>query len=219
MQFGEQWAELNPEWEVWEWSLETVWEIMWRCADVLADIEARGAAETPTGFSVEAAVQMADVLGYEIVWKHGGVYVNVDIEPLRSMDYFLERHSIGNLPYAGREDTTTDRVVNAVIGASQAEHPFWNLILGVLPARYFGNPEADMVSTTGPALLTDCLRGWPREAFKVVERRVWNPVHWSEVPEGGDASAYVQAVRDDMDVCGVHHWGHRRSGRTNYVTQ
>lgn len=210
--YGQRWALLNPYWMVIDWTEKDISRIQWRNQAVIDDIRKRG------GNSVEAAVQIADVLGYEIVHMFGGLYVNVDIEPIRDIEYMRSHFEISPAAaYAGREDTTTSRIVNAVLGGP-AGHPFWNYVINQLGPRYQQHPGADMVATTGPALLTDCVYGWQDEfaPFKILTQRAFNSVHWKEIPYGEDASG---RWTDDPDIIGIHHWGHRRDGRSNTVGQ
>lgn len=214
VQFGREWQELNPDWEVVDWSLEMVEAKRWRNQSVIDDIRRRG------GNSIEAAVQIADVIGYELIWEFGGLYINVDIEPLKSMKYFIEYYKPGNTAYAGREDWNTDRIVNSVMGGP-SKHPFWNFVIQSLPARYWMNPEAEMVLTTGPALLTECAHYWQRGKdrdhefdFTEIARAAFNAVHWSQIPPGQNADGrFVESE----EMIGVHHWGHRLTGRSNLV--
>lgn len=209
--FGQDWAELNPGWEVWEWTNIDVETTVWNNEVVLEDIRERG------GDSVEAAVQMADVLGYEIIYEYGGLYVNVDIEPLKPMSYFYSYYKPRNTAYAGREDWNTDRIVNSVLGGPR-RHPFWGHVLDQLPYRYWENPEAEMVTTTGPVLLTDCAKEWrtqnPEDGFTEIARAAFNAVHWSQIPLGEDAAGrWIESE----EMIGIHHWGHRKQQRTNLV--
>lgn len=203
--FGEKWKLLNPDWVVIEWDQHSIDLERLRNKDVALDIYNRG------GQTVEAAVQLADVIGYELIWEYGGIYVNTDIEPVRSMEYLYKHYGVGDNAYAAREDRY--RIVNAVLGGPP-KHEFWNSIIDKLPDRYFKDPTAEMVETTGPALLTDTVYSWGREGFSVLPIDSFNSVHWSDIPAGSDA---VGRWSDSPNIIGVHHWNHRKTGRSNLV--
>jgi hypothetical protein len=107
--------------------------------------------------------------------------------------------------------------VNAVLGGPK-HHEFWKFVIDELPKRYFANPEAEMVMTTGPALLTDCAIEWQRYMkrtdFVVLPTESFNSVHWSKISTGSDAT---ELWKDQEGIVGIHHWGHKRSGRGNIV--
>jgi hypothetical protein len=83
-------------------------------------------------------------------------------------------------------------------------------------AAYWENPTAEMVHTTGPQMLTPALKSWAiragHNAVTVLPAWTYNPHHWSTIERGTDATG-----RDHGQAYGVHHWGHRKSGRSNRV--
>lgn len=152
--------------------------------------------------------------GYQVIYQHGGVYVNVDIEPVRSMGYLLEHYRVGHRAYAPYEDEGS-LVVNAVLGGPEG-HPFWERINEILPQRYWDMPGAEMNQVTGPHLLTELASSWNRnrsgdDEFVALAQESFNQVHWSQIPLGEDATGLGQ---DSPGVIGTHHWGHKKAGRT-----
>ena len=95
--YGESWQELNPGWEVRLWTE--------------ADAPVPAAAERARHLA-----ERADLVRYEILRRHGGVYVDTDVECLRSLDPLLEDVRV----FAGYE--IPGRLCNAVMGGI-AEHP------------------------------------------------------------------------------------------------
>lgn len=219
-EFGKMWQILNPDWKVADWDFAETLRYDWQNWDVLDSIKRRGTKDGK--ISVECAVQLADVLGYELIYRFGGVYVNVDIEPIRPLSHMFDHYALQyNDAYAALEDG--GRVVNAVLGASVPEHPFWKCVIEKLPAYYWADPTAEMVSTTGPVLLTDCVRDWNQnelgDKFVILPQESFNPVHWSQIPAGGDAEVGKKIFGHKEGVIGVHHWAHRKTGRSNTVSQ
>ncbi len=171
--------------------------------DVIDDIVKRDGGRN----GIEMAVQIADIVGYLCVWGYGGTYMNCDIEPVR-------RFIPPTQAWASYENEEDWRIVNAAIGAPAANDPFWAGLLEALPARYFANPTAEMVETTGPALLTDYARAHP-DLITVLPKNTFSYVHWREVALGEGAVFEPEELPEE--VVGIHHWGHKRDGRTNTV--
>lgn len=219
--FGEKWKSLNPDWKIYEWDYDSVLEeaviCAWTNQNVIDDIRSRSDGGSGQ-LTVEAAVQIADVLGYEIVHRYGGIYVNTDIEPLRPLSYLYDFHEPRNNAFACNEDYYTDRVVNAVLGGPVG-HPFWAHVIEMLSKYYWHNPLAEMVATTGPQLLTDCANRWQGKqnkgaGFQILAARAFNEVHWDQIAVGENADGKWGLLEG---MVGVHHWGHKLDGRTNLV--
>lgn len=200
--FEYEWGRLNPGWRVvtlGEDDFEPFENL-----DVLADLKRRDGGKN----GIELFVQTADVLGYEIVHRYGGVYANCDLQPLRPFpEDILDR------PFASLENDIGD-VVNAIFGAPEPRAPVWGKCIRELNRRYWENPTGEMNQTTGPAVVTAIARQRP-DLLRIFPQSTFNSVHWSEIPRGADASELLHLVPED--AIAVHHWGHRRDGRTNYV--
>lgn len=202
-EYGEQWLELNPGWKLYDWTEGTaLLTVTGRLAEVIGDLYRRDGG----AYGIEMYVQMADVLGYHLVHQYGGVYVNCDIQPLRPLE-----DSLPDSAWASYENDIGD-VVNAAIGAPDAGDEFWSSLLDALPDRYFANPTAEMVKTTGPGLLTDHYRA-NRNLLHVFPVETFNSVHWGNIAPGGDASGFTYPDT----ALGVHHWGHKKDHRSNHV--
>jgi len=202
VRFGERWEELNPGWVVIDHGEEVI-QLWPDLADVFNHLYERDAGRD----SIELHVQVADVVGYALLREFGGVYVNCDMEPVRSFGARLP-----DAPWASYENEEDWRIVNAAIGAPQAGEAFWGGLLAALPGRYFANPYDEMVMTTGPGFLTDFAHQYPGQLY-VFPKHVFNSVHWSQVPAGGDASEFALPG----EAIAVHHWGHKKDGRTNLI--
>jgi inositol phosphorylceramide mannosyltransferase catalytic subunit len=91
--------------------------------------------------------QKADIARYEILYRFGGLYVDIDFECLRSFDIF--NHCCDyytGVAYAGRLCT-----FNGLIGAA-AGHPIVKGCIDTLDitTHYEGSPEHNILFTTGP---------------------------------------------------------------------
>lgn len=210
-EYGEKWKFLNPEWDVKDWTATEVFEGTWKNSSIIDDIISRCSK-----FTAEAATQIADVVSYELIERFGGIYVNVDIEPIRSIEYMYEYYGLNeDQAFAGYEDHTTGRIVNSVLG-SPKNHPVWFVVIGTVRRYYWDNPLAEMVSSTGPVPLTDIFNYWKTHPkCRVLPTNAFNKVHWSQIPLGTNGNDVVW--EDDPGVIGIHKWDHRRTGRSNLV--
>lgn len=207
--YGWRWQELNPDWSVNDWSEEAIRSEHWTNQAVIDHLYQRDDGRN----SIELAAQVADVVGYEILWRYGGVYVNVDIEPVRSITDMEEMYGTEGKAWVAREDA--DFVVNAAMGAPASGHPFYRTVIDCLGPRYMARPHDEMNQTTGPRLLTGVYRSWTDHDASVVALPTvaFNPFHWSSIEQGGTAEGRELPEA----TIGVHHWGHRHDGRTNRI--
>jgi len=224
--YGHEWARLNPSWRVIDWlgagvAIEHVegdlppnYGAMLFDPSVLTNLKvwdelAQGAvAPVPMDAGVAIATQRADVAGYEIVHRHGGLYVNCDMQPLHPVSALMIPMGAAMV---AREDNRF--LSNAVMYATGPDHPFWRFVVRELPGRFFANRHKPMNFSTGPYLLTDCFNEWMTLAQEgapvfVPSIQMFNYALYGQVPLGGDASAYVEQARK-WGAVAIHHWGHR----------
>ena len=105
--------------------------------------------------------------------------------------------------------------LGAILAAVRRIH----LRMDVLTANLSGpkakwRAVAEMVLTTGPQLLTDSIRALSNECIVILPTRSFNCVHWSQIAHGEQADGLWKPADG---VVGVHHWGHRKTGRSNVV--
>lgn len=201
--FGWQWQDLNPDWQVVTWDERCLVDFP-ELESVFSDLYRRDDGKR----GIELYVQIADVIGYALIERWGGVYVNCDMQPIRPLPELPMK------AWASYENETEWDVVNAAFGAPGPGDPFWQRLLARLPEKYFASPSAEMVLTTGPALLTEQARIHP-ELIHVFPVPTFNPVHWNSIEFGSDASAFYDQLPEE--TIALHHWGHRKDGRTNFV--
>lgn len=212
-QYGAMWQHENRgDWIVKDWTEEElVIDRDWVCQPVIDHLYDRDAGRK----TIELYVQLADVWGYEVLHRYGGVYLNADIQPIRPLSDLRNLYSVGDGPWVAREDSAF--VVNCAMGVEEARHPFFRRVLADLTPRYFERPYDEMNQTTGPRLLTDVYNAWLRDGkatpVTALPVHAFNPVHWREVPKGGNA----EGMNVHRDTIGLHHWGHKKDGRTNII--
>lgn len=200
-EYGRRWAELNPGWEVHDWSEADLPPLINQ--DIYDELGNGAVAPIPLPPHVAIATQRADVAGYELVWMFGGVYVNCDMEPLRPLD--------GNIPtdtaWACYEDENL--LNNGALGAPEPHHPFWKAVIDELPKRFRRMRGEPFHKVTGPYLLTDVYRSrdWGG-LFTALPKHLFNYASYMQIPIGGTAAPFRDAAYAAGAVA-CHHWGHR----------
>lgn len=99
-------------------------------------------------------IMRADVIRYVLMYRLGGLYLDLDYEMLRPFD-LLQYDLV--LP---REASTVGRLVTYCnsIFASAPGHPFFEAVLGEIAAHPPLDPNADAIDATGPGLVSRVYR-------------------------------------------------------------
>jgi mannosyltransferase OCH1-like enzyme len=134
----------------------------------------------------------ADIARYEILYEHGGVYVDCDFECLRPLDNLIS--GIGCFAAWELEDRWVN---NAILGATPG-HPLFDDLIRALPASVSRNAGRRPNRMTGPQFLTPIWRRWHATTFP----SAWfYPYPWSELDRQGEQFP---------DAYAVHHWENAR---------
>ena len=172
VRFGESWADHHPGWEL----------RLWTDSDLPRLGDSRS-LERCRNFG-----EASDVLRYEILSRYGGVYVDTDVECLRSLEPLVDDAS-AFAAYA-RPGLIGSAVVGAVPG-----HPAIARTLEVVRERAGSGSQ---VEATGPVALTAVLKDAPD--VQLFGRETFYPLDYWEIPfadAGGDVVANAYAI---------HHW-------------
>jgi hypothetical protein len=149
----ETWKQHHPDWEFRMWTEDNLPENPLR-PEVLERLR--------------APVERADILRLEIVYRHGGVYLDTDLECLRPLDDVLEdREFVGVCHKPGR---ITNTAIAAVPG-----HPLLKRALGeVRPMdMYWTNASERLKEVAGPLLLDRLVPDYPE--VKLLEPPMFFP--------------------------------------------
>lgn len=112
----------------------------------------------------------SDVLRYAALWQFGGVYLDTDVQPLRSFDELLDGD-----PFAGWEDS---KLICPTVMGSPPGHPAVGALLDSLPAWAGARPGAAPNEQTGPNFLTPMWRD--RTDVRLFPPVAFYPVGWWE---------------------------------------
>jgi mannosyltransferase OCH1-like enzyme len=132
-----------------------------------------------------AGAQLAGLVRLEVIWRYGGVYVDMDMEPLKPLDPLL-----GHQCWFGTEDGVI--LTDAVFGAVQGHAGIRACIDRFLDGFWHPNP-----SMTGPRHTTAVLSGRPD--VTVLPKDAFFPYIWTEPERAGE---------DFPDSFAVHRWNH-----------
>jgi hypothetical protein len=154
--FHNKWRALNPNWSVKIWSDEDMLALVHKYYPKWRHIFNR--VTTPM-------VVKADIFRYMLMETFGGVYADMDMEPLRPLDFLLELLGrpacvLGQEPleHAAVLEGKEHFICNALL-ISKPQHRIWNVLLEKIYEemtegwmQYHPNPNP--VSLTGPGRLT-----------------------------------------------------------------
>jgi mannosyltransferase OCH1-like enzyme len=167
--YAESWRRAHEGWEQHLWT-----------DDDIGTLEVRHLLERARNHG-----ERADLVRYEVLWRFGGVYVDVDVECLRPIDDLVA----GLEAFAGYE--RSDLIGNAVLGAAPG-HPAFARALELARHRV---GQGVVQASTGPGLVTEVLPQFPD--VKLFGRETFYPYGFDEKKRRGEQFPGSYAV---------HHW-------------
>lgn len=195
--WGEAWQKMHPGWQhiCWRPGMLEGWMLNQQVYDAAE-------AHDPHDF-----LRFRSCLArLEILYRHGGVYVDTDTEPLRPIDELLD-HDIFLLQSPNQLETVTDCAIGA-----EAGHPFFKQVLdaveqSVADHRHASFPRVEgaptpILSTVGPWFLTRELERYGRDKVCVLP---W----WKFA--GGSIADRKQGRKPDLSrAYAEHKWNNSR---------
>lgn len=172
--FWDAWCEMHPGWVQFTWQdplNPSDWEL------------------GPLFHRCSAGAQLAGLVRLEVVFRLGGVYIDMDMEPVRPLDELLV-HDL----FIGTEGGGV--LTDAMFGATP-RHPGLGACVELLGSGWWdANP-----SVTGPLLTTQMLSG--RDDVTVLPKEAFYPYLWTEPERAGE---------EFPDSFAVHRWNHSWKG-------
>lgn len=172
---------------------------LWTDADNDAFVRAEFPDFYPTFAGFPKGIMRADVIRYLLMDRLGGLYLDLDYEMLRPFDR-LNYGCVVPLESGGDWADEDTRLGNAYF-AAEPGHLFFRRVLDTIRNRPQLTADADVLTTTGPAFITNVYRGLsPEEKSQVSTpaRPEFNPVTPRNERE-------YQAILKDKHVYGIHH--------------
>jgi mannosyltransferase OCH1-like enzyme len=171
--YGESWRRHHPEWEM----------RLWTDADA-ADLGCAEAIERARSY-----VEGSDLMRYEVLRRHGGVYVDTDFEALRPIDPLLD----GITAFTAHARVGRTKIGTGAMGCV-AGHPAFSRAAELAHERV----GAVRLGETGPWLMTEIVHEFPD--VTVFPAELFYPYHWSELH---------LRHSEFPDAYAVHHWSLR----------
>lgn len=172
------WRRLHPDWDIRLWTDETMLAfVREHYADLLATYE-----------GYPRMIQRADAFRYLVLGKLGGIYADLDVEPLQPVTSLLGFDCfVGVEPL---EHINPDRIhqgvpflfSNAFMG-SVPDHPMWRAVIRQLPEL----ADQETFYSTGPSMVTAValsLEMADRPALLLPQ--VWSPLRTNGMPTRSD---------------------------------
>jgi inositol phosphorylceramide mannosyltransferase catalytic subunit len=172
VRFGESWQSNHPDWEMRLWT-----------TDDLPPLTCPAGFERCRNFG-----EASDVLRYEVLSRDGGVYVDTDVECLRSIEPLIG-DATAFAAYA-RPGVIGSAVVGSVPG-----HPAIDKMLAAVCA---GAGAGRQVESTGPIALTRILEH--ADDVELFGRETFYPFDYWEIP-----FTDVDTL-DPGEAYAIHHW-------------
>lgn len=139
--FVEGWRRLHPDWTFMEWNDETL------------DLSDRWLAQA---YVVRRFNVVSDYVRVAAVLRHGGVYLDTDIELLKPLDALLGEPAFLGIQTDRPPEEEPDWLNGAVIGAPPGHRLLAALLDGL---RRRVDPTRNLGSYTGPGLITETVLG------------------------------------------------------------
>lgn len=155
LQFGESWLCHHPGWTLHTWTDAHV--------DRLINTEAFRRSAARSG--------KANVLRYEILLHHGGIYIDTDFECLRNLEPLLQ----GVACFVAEQSPGFAN--NAIMGAVPG-HPFVRDLVRNLSGRVAGFAGLPSIKQSGPYYMNEVLRG--RRDVTIFPSELFYPYAWHE---------------------------------------
>jgi inositol phosphorylceramide mannosyltransferase catalytic subunit len=170
--YQRSWLDHHPGWELRMWTEE----------NVPRDLRRREVFDR-----LRVPAERADILRLELLWRFGGVYMDVDFECLRSIELLIDDVDFFTA------DLERGRVNNALIG-SVAGHPILDRALDEVRPREFHGYDKE---ATGPLFFDRLVKEYPE--VKVFSKEIFYPQGY-EVREHGYAVHHNANSWKDLEV-------------------
>ncbi len=207
-EYGQQWHDMNPDYNLVDWTDDMLWGERWENQHVLEVM--KNESKHVDADMVAFYTHVADVVDYELIYRYGGWYFNTDMKPIKPLEKL--GHSMHQAGLAMEDNI---HPVNMAMYAPP-KHPFFEKIIELLPKRYFGMPGAFMNATTGVQLIEHALRQYKGPEIRLFHRNVFNPIHWSDFGYGEIPDINRQYPEETV---AIHEWLHRSNMRGQRILE
>lgn len=189
-QFSLGWQEFHPDWELVLWDESTI--------PVLENQRIYDTAEQRCPSCMGQL--RSDIARYEILFKHGGVYLDVDFECLKPIDPLLE----GIDCFTAWE--IQDQYANNAIFGAVPGHPFLRALIDGLEDSLAAHPDSGPWKVSGPRYMTSVLEQYDGPPVTIFPESWLYPIRCRDISKLGTRRLY-------KDAYAVHWWNHTHQKR------
>jgi mannosyltransferase OCH1-like enzyme len=157
-----------------------------------------------------APIMRVDAARYLWMSHFGGVYADLDMEPVRALDELLDTDgaqiAMACEPPSHCRLHGKPLILSNAFLASAPRHPAWQEVMALLAVR---RDWSDPLAATGPFLLTDLYLGSPgfRAAVRLLDPVVTSPFDkfaaWDAADGANRDKLYARLPRETF---AIHHW-------------
>lgn len=166
------------------------------------------------------AIQRADVIRYCILHHHGGVYVDMDIECLQSIDRLVDRRQ-ALFPLEPPEQARELKRPQVLSNAFMAAPPGHRFLRAIIDRLCADSPRAvthrDVLATTGPLMLTDVYNDCAGDDVMLLDSQVVSPfpaqsAQLLALRDHAPGEAELRSAAIAGGVWAVHYWSNSWTG-------
>jgi len=165
------WTKLHPDWTY----------ILWTDADIDYYMKTMWPDDYAFFKSLPWTIQRIDVWRYYVLRDFGGIYCDLDIEPIKNIEAFITNDHIQLVPSANTSGVFTNALM--VSRSSNVAKAFWTLLINsvktyaashTLSIVSAASRHLEIMESTGPLALTRIADEfeWP---ITVLPKALWNP--------------------------------------------
>lgn len=134
----ESWKKYCPDYEIIEWN-ETNYDVS-KCAYM------------KEAYQAKKWCFVSDYARFDIIYNHGGIYLDIDVEIIRSLDGFLENHAF--MGFESENYVAPGLIIGGEKGSREME-----CIMHWYETHHFINESGEIDLTANPAIVTKILDG------------------------------------------------------------
>lgn len=136
--------------------------------------------------------QKADIMRYEILYRHGGIYLDIDMQVLKPLDALLTN----NLIVCNEDSNISKYMTNAFIASCPLNSNLGNCVLHIRDQAALLNNSSTVSQVTGPWFFRKCIT--LDDTVNVLPTHVIYPTHFLQ-------KGYVPR-EFHPDTYTMHHW-------------
>jgi len=169
----ESWKKLNPNWKY----------ILWTDKEMDSFVEKHFPEFYKTYTTYPSGIFRADLFRLLAIYKMGGVYVDLDMKCIKSLDYLFAQHikdreiafSYEN-PIQSKSLWNIDTIYHAIFLAAEPKDEILKTIIQHIIKKGANHKTGDVVKVTGPISITESIKKVSLEKIAILHYKVITPI-------------------------------------------